>query len=88
MILSWFLALALGGAAGYALERRAAGRRWRLRLEQARAALQAELAAAQGRLQALRQDNADLRYQLGESEKTRRYLESMRQDPAQRGDTP
>lgn len=86
MIIAWLLALAVGAFAGHTLSQRSSRRHWEQVLEQRQAALREELNEANRQLQALRQENADLRYKLGESEKNRRYLESRtRQNPSERG---
>jgi cell division protein FtsB len=76
MLIAWLLAVALGALLGYTLSQRGSRKYWQQQLQQQQAALRAELDAAKQQIQTLRQDNADLRYQLGESEKTRRYLEA------------
>jgi len=76
MIIAWLLVLALGAALGYFVAQRASRAHWQNVLHEQQLALRSELDAARQQLQDLRQDNADLRYKLGESEKTRRYLES------------
>lgn len=75
MLLAWLLALALGAAAGYLISQRGSRNYWQKLLDQQRAALEAELDAGKRQIQTLRQDNADLRYQLGEVEKAQRYLQ-------------
>ena len=75
MVIAWLLAVALGAAIGYTVAQRNARRYWRRTLDQEQALLQAELDASKGQVQQLRQDNADLRYQLGEMSKARRYAE-------------
>jgi|GEM_PF-3095910 len=80
MIIGWLLALVLGAVLGYTMAQRASRRQWQKTLEQQQAALRGELDAAKEQLKALRQENADLSYKLGESEKTRRYLEASRRD--------
>jgi uncharacterized membrane-anchored protein YhcB (DUF1043 family) len=73
----WFIPLVLlvGAALGYGLAKRQ-------RANKAQAALQLEVEAFAEQLEqlreqlaALQQDKADLSYQLGESEKARRYAE-------------
>jgi cell division protein FtsB len=74
-LIAWLLAIALGAVLGYSLSQRGSRSYWQRVIEQQQAALQAELEAAKQQIQTLRQDNADLRYQLGEADKARRYAE-------------
>lgn len=76
MFIAWLLALALGAAFGYFIAQRASRTHWQNVLEEQQLALRSELDAARQQIQSLRQDNADLSYRLGESEKARRYLET------------
>ena len=75
-LLLWLLAVAIGAVIGYSVSQRGTRAYWQRALEQPQAALAAELDAVKRQVQSLRQDNADLRYQLGESDKARRYLEN------------
>jgi cell division protein FtsB len=75
-LIMWLLAVALGAVVGYSLSQRGSRIYWQRELEQQQAALRAELDAIKQQVQNLRQDNADLRYQLGEQEKARRYAEN------------
>jgi hypothetical protein len=75
MLIAWLLAVALGAAIGYAVAQRGARRYWQRTLDQQQALLRAELDAGKEQVQQLRQDNADLRYQLGEASKARHYAE-------------
>jgi len=76
MIFAWLFALVLGAALGYYIAQRASRTHWQNVLEERQLALRSELEAATQQIHSLRQDNADLSYKLGESEKTRRYLEN------------
>jgi uncharacterized membrane-anchored protein YhcB (DUF1043 family) len=73
-------AIVVGAVIGYSLSQRGSRQYWQRELEQRQATLQAELDAAKRQVQNLRQDNADLRYQLGEAEKARRYLENKQNE--------
>ena len=75
MLIGLLLAAALGAALGYAVAQHSARRYWRRTLDQEQALLQAELDASKTQVQQLRQDNADLRYQLGEMSKARHSAE-------------
>jgi cell division protein FtsB len=75
------IAIALGAVIGYSLSQRGSRLYWQRLLEQRQAATQAELTAVKQQAQTLRQEIADLRYQLGESEKARRHAEN-RGNPA------
>lgn len=75
MLIAWLLAVALGAAIGYLLSQRSSRAYWQGALEQQQATLQAELDAVKRQLQTVRQESADLRYQLGEAEKARRAAE-------------
>jgi uncharacterized membrane-anchored protein YhcB (DUF1043 family) len=76
MLVAWLLAIVLGAAIGYLVSQRGSRRYWQQQLEQQQLTLQTELEAVKRELQQQRQENADLRYRLGESEKARRYMES------------
>ena len=76
MLVAWLLAVIVGVVAGYLIAQRAAKRYWLREIEQRQLALETEKEALQQQLQQTRQESADLRYRLGESEKARRYLES------------
>jgi hypothetical protein len=75
MLVAWLLAIAVGAALGYTVAQRAARGYWQNRMEQEQALLQAELDASKQLVLQLRQENAGLHYQLGETEKARRYAE-------------
>lgn len=75
MMIATLLAFALGAAIGYVVAQRSARRYWRRALDQEKALLQAELDASKAQVQQLRQDSADLRYQLGEMSRARQYAE-------------
>jgi uncharacterized membrane-anchored protein YhcB (DUF1043 family) len=75
MVVAWLLAVVVGVALGYLIAQRAAKRYWQRELVQQQLTLETEKEGLQQQLQQLRQEAADLRYRLGESEKARRYLE-------------
>jgi uncharacterized membrane-anchored protein YhcB (DUF1043 family) len=83
MLLAWLLAIAVGAVLGYVVAQRAARNYWQKKLDQDLALLQAELDASKQMVLQLRQESADLRYQIGEADKARRYAE---QRLADRGD--
>lgn len=83
MLLAWLLAIVVGAAVGYLLSQRGSRRYWQQQLEQQRLTLETEMEALKRDLQQQRQEGADLRYRLGESEKARRYSEARL-----RGDEP
>jgi len=82
MIIAWLLVFVIGTAFGYFAAQRGSRRHWQTLLAEQEAQARAELDAAKQQIQALRQDNADLNYKLGESEKSRRYLETKNQRDA------
>lgn len=76
MLVAWLLAIAVGAALGYVVAQRAARNYWQTKLDRDIALLQAELDASKQLVLQLRQESADLRYQINEADKARRYAES------------
>lgn len=80
MLVAWLLAIAVGAVLGYSVAQRTARVYWENRIKQEQALLQAELNGSKQLVLQLRQENADLRYQHGESDKARRALEKRLHD--------
>ena len=83
MFVAGLLAVVVGVVLGYLIAQRAARRYWQREMAQQQLALATEHEAVQQQLQQTRQEVADLRYRLGESEKARRYLESRLEQSGQ-----
>jgi uncharacterized protein HemX len=76
MLVAWLLAIAVGAVLGYSVAQRTARVYWENRLHQEQALLQTELSGSKQLVSQLRQENADLRYQIGEADKARRSMET------------
>ncbi len=70
----WLLITAFSAVVGYLASQRNSKIYWQRIAAEQQATLGAELAATQSQLMSQRQANADLRYRLGEVEKTLLYI--------------
>ena len=80
MLVAWLLAIAVGAVLGYSIAQRTARVYWENRIKQEQALLQTELNGCKQMVLQLRQENADMRYQVGESDKSRRAMEKRLHD--------